>query len=145
MQRQANFRTRMACGLPIFCALQRNLRARQARSHLLNDFGLMFFKAQPERQTQQPVRHIESHRQAIRCAPIALPGRGAVQRHIVKNRVDILLLEVIDQAACVYRTASGGGATIVDKFTARKVNRQETKSEAKPGQRRAAACERLPS
>jgi len=45
----------------------------------------------------------------------------------------------------VYRTASGGGASIVDKFTARKENRQETKSEAKPGQRRAAASERLPS
>ena len=45
----------------------------------------------------------------------------------------------------VYRTASGGGATIVDKFTARKENRQETKSEEKPGQRRAAACEGLPS
>ncbi len=45
----------------------------------------------------------------------------------------------------VYRTASGGGATIVDKFTERKENHQETESEAKPGQRRAAACERLPS
>lgn len=45
----------------------------------------------------------------------------------------------------VYRTASGGGAAIADKFTARKENRQETKSEVKPGQRRAAACERLPS
>lgn len=45
----------------------------------------------------------------------------------------------------VYRTASGGGATIVDKFTARKENHQKTESEAKSGQRRAAACERLPS
>lgn len=45
----------------------------------------------------------------------------------------------------VYRTANGGGATIVEKFTAKKENRQETESEAKPGQRRAAACERLPS
>jgi len=44
----------------------------------------------------------------------------------------------------VYRTASGGGASIVDKFTARKENRQE-KTESKPGQRRAAACQRLPS
>lgn len=47
----------------------------------------------------------------------------------------------------VYRTASGGGATIVDKFTEKKEERQkqEAESEAKPGQRRAAACERLPS
>ena len=47
----------------------------------------------------------------------------------------------------VYRTASGGGATIVDKFTEKKENRrkQEAQSEAKLGQRRAAACERLPS
>ncbi len=45
----------------------------------------------------------------------------------------------------VYRTACGGGATIVDKFTARKENRQETKSDEKPGQRRSAACEGLPS
>jgi len=45
----------------------------------------------------------------------------------------------------VYRTARGGGATIVDKFTARKENHQETESETKPGQRRAAAGERLPS
>jgi len=45
----------------------------------------------------------------------------------------------------VYRTASGGGARIVDKFTARNENRQETKIEEKPGQRRAAADERLPS
>jgi putative transposase len=44
----------------------------------------------------------------------------------------------------VYRTASGGGASIVDKFTARKENHQE-KTESKPGQRRAAACQRLPS
>jgi len=44
----------------------------------------------------------------------------------------------------VYRTAAGGGASIVDKFTARKENRQECKPE-KTGQRRAAACEALPS
>lgn len=37
----------------------------------------------------------------------------------------------------VYRTASGDGARIVDKFTARKESRRETESEAKPGQRRA--------
>ena len=36
----------------------------------------------------------------------------------------------------VYRTASGGGASIVDKFTARKENRQE-KTESKTG---AAPC-----
>jgi putative transposase len=45
----------------------------------------------------------------------------------------------------VYWTASGGGATIVDKFTARKENRQEIKPEEKPGQRRSAASEGLPS
>jgi putative transposase len=47
----------------------------------------------------------------------------------------------------VYRTASGGGATIVDKFTEKKENQQnqKTEDEAKPGQRRAAACEGLPS
>ena len=45
----------------------------------------------------------------------------------------------------VYRTASGGGATIVDKFSERKKGSQEQNTEAKPGQRRAAACERLPS
>ena len=43
----------------------------------------------------------------------------------------------------VYRTASGGGAKIVDKFTEREKTHSET--EAKPGQRRAAVCERLPS
>ena len=37
----------------------------------------------------------------------------------------------------VYRTASGGGATIVDKFTAREEKRQERKSEEKTG---AAPC-----
>ncbi len=44
----------------------------------------------------------------------------------------------------VYRTASGGFAWIVDKFTARNGNRQETKSEAKPGQHRSAAGESYP-
>ncbi len=43
----------------------------------------------------------------------------------------------------VYRTASGGGARIVDKFTEREKTHSET--EAKPGQRRSAACDRLPS
>lgn len=43
----------------------------------------------------------------------------------------------------VYRTASGGGAKIVDKFSERKKSRLET--ETKPGQRRSAACDRLPS
>ena len=45
----------------------------------------------------------------------------------------------------VYRTASGGGASIADKFSERKKPAQEQNTEAKPGQRRAAACERLPS
>jgi putative transposase len=47
----------------------------------------------------------------------------------------------------VYRTASGGGAKIVDKFSDRKKARSETKveTEAKSGQRRSAACDRLPS
>ena len=45
----------------------------------------------------------------------------------------------------VYRTAHGGGAKIVDKFSERKKSRLETKTEAKPGQRRAAACDQLPS
>ncbi len=47
----------------------------------------------------------------------------------------------------VYRTASGGGARIVDNFSERKKSRSETevKTEAKPGQRRSAACDRLPS
>ena len=43
----------------------------------------------------------------------------------------------------VYRTASGGGASIVDKFTEREKSRSET--EAKTGQRRSAAGDRLPS
>jgi putative transposase len=43
----------------------------------------------------------------------------------------------------VYRTASGGGATIVDKFSGSESSRSET--EAKSGQRRSAACDRLPS
>ena len=47
----------------------------------------------------------------------------------------------------VYRTASGGGASIVDKFTTsgKALLKKETKPETKPGQRRAAACDRLPS
>lgn len=45
----------------------------------------------------------------------------------------------------VYRTAVGGGARIADKFSARNKLAQEQSTEAKPGQRRAAACERLPS
>lgn len=45
----------------------------------------------------------------------------------------------------VYRTAGGGGASIADKFSARKKLVQEQNTETKPGQRRAAACERLPS
>ncbi len=43
----------------------------------------------------------------------------------------------------VYRTARGGGARIVDNFSERKKSRSET--EEKPGQRRSAACDRLPS
>jgi putative transposase len=43
----------------------------------------------------------------------------------------------------VYRTASGGGARIVDKFSERETSR--TKTEVKSGQRRSAASERLPS
>jgi putative transposase len=47
----------------------------------------------------------------------------------------------------VYRTASGGGASIVDKFTTsgKALLEKDTKPESKPGQRRAAACDRLPS
>lgn len=45
----------------------------------------------------------------------------------------------------VYRTAGGGGASIADKFSARNKLAQEQHTETKPGQRRAAACERLPS
>ena len=45
----------------------------------------------------------------------------------------------------VYRTAGGGGASIVDKFSARNKLAQEQNTEAKPGQRRAAACEKLSS
>jgi putative transposase len=47
----------------------------------------------------------------------------------------------------VYRTASGGGASIVDKFAERKKTRSEKaiKAETEPGQRRAAVGERLPS
>ena len=44
----------------------------------------------------------------------------------------------------IYRTASGGGASIVDKFSERKNLAQEQNTEIKPGQRRSAACERLP-
>jgi putative transposase len=43
----------------------------------------------------------------------------------------------------VYRTASGGGASIVDKFSERKKSRSETAT--KPGQHRSAAGDRLPS
>lgn len=43
----------------------------------------------------------------------------------------------------VYRTASGGGARIVDKFSERE--KPEIDKETKPGQRRSAACEKLPS
>ncbi|MBA2657975.1 MAG: hypothetical protein H0U72_00045, partial [Nitrosospira sp.] len=47
----------------------------------------------------------------------------------------------------VYRTARGGGARIVDNFSERKKSCSETEveTEAKPGQRRSAACDRLPS
>ena len=41
----------------------------------------------------------------------------------------------------VYRTASGGGARIVDKF----IERETSPSETESGQRRSAACDRLPS
>ncbi len=43
----------------------------------------------------------------------------------------------------VYRTASGGGAKIVDKFSEKETSRTET--EAKSGQRRSAASVGLPS
>ena len=45
----------------------------------------------------------------------------------------------------VYQTASGGGASIVDKFSERKKLAQEQNTETKLGQRHSAACERLPS
>ncbi len=45
----------------------------------------------------------------------------------------------------VYQAASGGGASIVDKYGAREKLDQEQKKEAKPGQRHSAACEGLPS
>jgi len=45
----------------------------------------------------------------------------------------------------VYRTARGGGASIVDKFSEGKKHVREQSTETKPGQRRSAACERLPS
>ncbi len=41
----------------------------------------------------------------------------------------------------VYRTATGGGAEIVDKFNERETSPSKTES----GQRRSAACDRLPS
>lgn len=44
----------------------------------------------------------------------------------------------------VYRTATGGGARIVDKFSEKGTARPETE-EAIPGQRRSAAADRLPS
>ena len=43
----------------------------------------------------------------------------------------------------VYRTASGGGARIVDKFS--EWGKSRSKIEAKPGQCRPAACDLLPS
>jgi len=43
----------------------------------------------------------------------------------------------------VYRTAAGGGARIVDKFTERE--KTSVEKEVKPGQRCSAACDRLPS
>lgn len=43
----------------------------------------------------------------------------------------------------VYRIASGGGARIMDKFSEREKFALET--EAKPGQRRSATCDRLAS
>jgi putative transposase len=43
----------------------------------------------------------------------------------------------------VYRTASGGGARIVDKLS--EWGKSRSKTEAKPGQRCPAACDRLPS
>ena len=48
----------------------------------------------------------------------------------------------------VYRTASGGGARIVDKYSENRKNslrNRNKKRNRKPGQRRSAACERLPS
>ena len=45
----------------------------------------------------------------------------------------------------VYRTVSGGGASILDKFNERENLAQEQKTEVIPGQRRSAACEGLPS
>ena len=46
----------------------------------------------------------------------------------------------------VYRTARGGGARIVDKFSAlESLSSTKTETETKPGQRRSAACDRLPS
>ena len=42
----------------------------------------------------------------------------------------------------IYRTASGGGASIVDQFSERKTTRSETETQS--GQRRSAACDRLP-
>ncbi|CAH1073934.1 Integrase [Candidatus Nitrotoga sp. 1052] len=45
----------------------------------------------------------------------------------------------------VYRTACGGGASIVDKYGARKEIDRKQKTETKLGQRHSAACEELPS
>jgi len=45
----------------------------------------------------------------------------------------------------VYRTAYSGGASIVDKYSARKEIDQKQKTETKLGQRHSAACEELPS
>ena len=45
----------------------------------------------------------------------------------------------------VYRTAYGGGASIVDKYSARKEIDQKQKTETKLRQRYFAACEELSS
>ena len=44
-----------------------------------------------------------------------------------------------------YRTARGGGASIVDKYSPRKELDQKQKTETNLGQRHSAACEKLPS
>lgn len=45
----------------------------------------------------------------------------------------------------VYRTASGGGASILDKYSIKKEPDQEQKTETNLGQRHSAAYEKLPS
>ncbi len=42
----------------------------------------------------------------------------------------------------IYRTSSGGGASIVDQFSERQTTRSDTETQL--GQRRSAACDRLP-